>query len=58
MKNKLNDIMVDLDELGDFKEQNKKERLQFVKYWANYVKTHSDKDWSLQQNIVIDAQIV
>ena len=37
-------------------ENNFKERLKFVKFWANYVKTHSDKDWSEQQNIVINSQ--
>lgn len=39
------------------KEKNKIERLEFVKFWANYVKTHSDKKWSKQQKIVIDSQI-
>jgi len=38
-------------------EKNLVERLEFVKYWANYVKTHSDKEWSEQQNILINAQI-
>ena len=36
---------------------NKEERINFVKYWANYVKTHPDEDWSEQQNIIIDSQI-
>jgi hypothetical protein len=36
---------------------NDEDRLNFVRYWANYVKTHSDKDWSKQQNVVIDSQI-
>jgi len=36
---------------------NKEDRINFVKFWANYVKTHSDKDWSEQQNIVINSQI-
>ena len=36
---------------------NAEDRINFVKYWANYVKTHSDKDWSRQQNIVINGQI-
>jgi len=36
---------------------NKEDRLNFVKFWANYVKTHSDQDWSKQQNMVIDSQI-
>ena len=33
---------------------NKEDRLNFIKYWANYVKTHSDKEWSKQQNIIIN----
>jgi hypothetical protein len=37
---------------------NFKERLEFVKFWAHYVKTHKDKDWSEQQNIVINSQFV
>lgn len=36
---------------------NKEDRLNFVKYWANYVRTHSDKEWSKQQNILIDSMI-
>ena len=36
---------------------NKEERINFVKYWANYIKTHKDEDWSKQQNIIINSQI-
>ncbi|MBU3897240.1 MAG: hypothetical protein KJ697_04935 [Nanoarchaeota archaeon] len=36
---------------------NREDRLNFVRFWANYVKTHSDQDWSEQQNIVIDSQM-
>jgi hypothetical protein len=36
---------------------NKEDRLNFVKFWAEYVKTHSDQEWSKQQNVVIDSQI-
>ena len=36
---------------------NKEDRLNFIKFWAEYVKTHSDKDWSKQQNVLIDSQI-
>ena len=36
---------------------NKEDRLNFVKFWAEYVRTHSDKEWSKQQNAVIDSQI-
>ncbi|MEK6813039.1 MAG: hypothetical protein AABX86_02920 [Nanoarchaeota archaeon] len=35
---------------------NSEDRLNFVRFWAQYVKTHSDEEWSKQQNIVIDAQ--
>lgn len=37
---------------------NQEDRLNFIKFWANYIKTHSDKDWSSQQNIIINSQIV
>ncbi len=36
---------------------NQEERMNFVKYWANYVKTHSDKEWSEQQNVIINSQL-
>jgi len=36
---------------------NEEERLNFIKYWAEYIKTHPDEEWSEQQNEVIDAQI-
>ena len=36
---------------------NKEDRMNFVEYWANYVRTHSDEEWSRQQNIVINSQI-
>ncbi len=31
------------------------ERLEFVRYWAKYVKTHDPEDWSTQQKILIDS---
>ncbi len=34
---------------------NKQDRMWFVEYWANYVKTHPDKVWSKQQNILINS---
>ena len=36
---------------------NKKDRMNFVVYWANYVNTHSDEEWSRQQNVLIDSQL-
>lgn len=34
-----------------------KDRMNFVKYWANYVRTHPDKVWSKQQNILINSMM-
>ena len=39
------------------KAQNKTQRLEFVKYWADYVRTHPDKDWSKQQVVLIDSML-
>ncbi len=39
----------------EFRKLNNKDRMWFVEYWANYVKTHSDKEWSRQQNILINS---
>ena len=36
---------------------NKEDRMNFVEYWVEYVKTHPDKDWSESQNKVIDSQL-
>jgi hypothetical protein len=33
------------------------ERLSFVKFWARYVRTHSDREWSEQQRVLIDSQM-
>ncbi len=40
-----------------FIEENEKERKSFVRKWANYVRTHSDKDWSKQQNVIINSAL-
>ncbi len=40
------------------RERNFIERLEFIKFWANYVKTHGDEEWSKQQNVLIDSQII
>ncbi len=34
---------------------NNKDRMWFVEYWANYVRTHPDKVWSKQQNVLINS---
>lgn len=40
-----------------FTNKNQKERMCFVDTWAEYVKNHSDKEWSQQQNIVINSSL-
>lgn len=36
---------------------NNQDRIWFVEYWANYVRTHDDKEWSRQQNVLINAMM-
>ena len=43
------------DEKMSFLERNQKQRIEFVKFWADYVLTHDDKDWSRQQNVIINS---
>ena len=33
------------------------DRLNFVRYWAEYVRTHDDADWSRQQKKLINSQL-
>ncbi len=40
-----------------FKEENQKERMEFVVFWAKYVRTHPAKDWSHQQNVIINSNL-
>ena len=53
---KAEEIKTDLEELKRFKKKNAEERLKFIDFWAEYVRTHSDKKWSRQQNVVINSQ--
>ena len=36
---------------------NNEERKNFVSFWAAYVRTHPDEDWSRQQNVLINAMM-
>lgn len=45
------------DELRDQQRENTAERRAFVKQWAEFVRTHSDEEWSAQQNKLIDSQV-
>lgn len=38
-------------------ERNRQQRLEFVKFWAEYVRTHPDEEWARQQKVVIDGQV-
>ena len=51
-------MRIDLKELDKDRKRNFEERLKFVKYWAEYVKSHPDEVWSEQQNLLIDSQFV
>lgn len=51
-------LKINLNELKNEKEINFLERLRFVEYWANYIKTHNDREWSGQQKSLIDAQFI
>lgn len=48
---------MNLEKLEEEREKNRMQRREFVKYWAEYVKKHPDKEWSEQQNLIIDSQL-
>lgn len=39
------------------KKSNQKERAWFIDYWAEFVRTHSDQEWSRQQNVLINSAL-
>ena len=41
--------------LKKFLKENQKERFRFIDQWADDVRTHSDQDWSAQQNVIINS---
>jgi hypothetical protein len=53
---KASEVKVDLEQLKKFKAQNIRERRKFIDFWADYVKTHPDEEWSEQQNVLINSQ--
>ena len=48
---------IDLEQLEEEKRKNAQERLEFVEFWAEYIRSHSDEEWSKQQNELINSQI-
>ena len=49
--------MVNSKEFEESQQRNVEQRREFIKYWAEYVRTHDDEEWSRQQNTLIDSQI-
>ncbi|MCX6666240.1 MAG: hypothetical protein NT038_09345 [Euryarchaeota archaeon] len=43
--------------MNSFTRKNNQERMRFVTEWADYVRTHPDKDWSRQQNVIINSAL-
>jgi hypothetical protein len=56
-KDKIERINVDFKELKTEKEKNFAERLRFIDSWVNFIKKHSDEEWSEQQNVLINSQL-
>ena len=44
-------------ELANEKKRNFQERIWFIKYWANFMRTHADEEWSKGQSVLIDSQL-
>ncbi len=44
------------NELKKIKTSNFKERIWFIKYWAEYIKSNPDEVWSEGQRKLIDSQ--
>ena len=38
-------------------ERNRQQRLQGIKRWVAYIKTHDPEEWGAQQNRLIDSQL-
>lgn len=49
--------MTNLEALNEQQRENIAERRAFIKQWAEFVRTHSDEEWSAQQNVVINSQL-
>lgn len=48
--------MTNLEQLREQQRENVRDRREFVKLWAEYVRTHPDKEWSTEVNDVVDSQ--
>ena len=50
-------MKIDFEQLKKERKKNFEERLWFLKFWAEYIKSHSDEDWSSQQKVLINSQL-
>ncbi len=51
------DVHIDLEEMKKWKKKNAEERLKFIEMYAEWVRKTSNKEWSSQQNMLINSQI-
>lgn len=49
--------MTDSDELERKHARNRERRLQQIREWAEYVRSHPDDDWGEQVNRLVNAQL-
>ena len=49
--------MVNSEQFEDAQRRNAAQRRAMIKRWAEYVRSHDDKEWSRQQNRLIDSQL-
>jgi hypothetical protein len=45
---------IDIEKLKKFKEENFRDRLEFIKKYADWLKKTPNKEWSSQQKEIID----
>ncbi len=38
-----------------FKEKDQQQRNDFIDLWVNFMKNHSDEEWSRQQNVLTNS---
>ncbi|UTF55620.1 hypothetical protein [Natronosalvus rutilus] len=49
--------MLNSQEFEDDQRRNTEQRRAMIRRWAEYVQTHDDREWSRQQNRLIDSQL-
>jgi len=46
----------DLNALKEYKKRNFEDRLRFIDSWVDYIKSHTDVEWSEQQKMLINKK--